>query len=117
MSAPVLVGPSPSGGGPAPSMAHMHAYPRALTGVPRTYITAREREALVLVANGNTNRAIGRALGLAENTVKTKVQSILKKLRASDRAHAASVAFRLGLISLDQVDVPEGANQGYRTPE
>ena len=71
------------------------------------------RQALVLAANGNTNRAIGRALGIGEETVKTRMQSILRKLRANDRTQAVAVALRLGLIRLDEIAFPPGANRGY----
>lgn len=116
MTAPVQVGPSPSGGGPFPSAQHIRDYPKSLTVEPRTYMTTRERQVLVLVANGNTNRAIARALGLGEETVKTRMQSILKKLRVNDRAQAAAVGLRLGLIRMDEVEIPAGANRGYRDP-
>lgn len=118
MTAPVLAGPSPAGGGPVPSAHHMRVHPRSLTTPePRTYLTARERQALVLAANGNTNRAIGRALGIGEETVKTRMKSILAKLRVGDRAQAVAVGLKLGLIGLDEVDVPAGANRGYRDSE
>jgi DNA-binding NarL/FixJ family response regulator len=84
---------------------------------PRTYLTRRERQVLVLVANGNTNRAIANAQGLSEETVKTRVKSILRKLRVNDRAQAAAVGIRLELIRLDEVEIPAGANRGYRDPD
>jgi hypothetical protein len=47
-------------------------------------------------------------------TVKTRMKSILAKLRVGDRAQAVAVGLKLGLIGLDEVAVPEGANRGYR---
>jgi DNA-binding NarL/FixJ family response regulator len=94
----------------------MRVHPRSLTAEPRTYLTTRERQALVLAANGHTNRAIGRALGIGEETVKTRMQSILRKLRVNDRCQAVAVALRLGLVKLEEVNIPEGANRGYRVP-
>lgn len=91
-------------------------YPRRAWADPRTYITARERQVLVLIANGNTNRAIARRLELTEETVKSRMQSILRKLRVGDRAQAVAVALRLGLLDLEEVEIPEGANRGYRDP-
>lgn len=110
MTAPVQMVPSPSSGGPAPSV---RTYPSRAWSDPRTYITARERQVLVLAANGNTNQAIARRLGVGLENVKTRMQSILRKLRVSDRAQAVAVALKVGLISLDDVDVPAGANRGY----
>lgn len=114
MSAPVRVGPSPSGDGPFRSAPHIRDYPKSLTAEPRTYITTREKQVLVLAANGNTNRAIARALGIGEEGVKTRVQSILRKLRVGDRTQAVAVGLRLGLLSLEDIDIPLGANSGYR---
>lgn len=116
MTAPVLAGPSPLGGGPTPSIPAVRAYPRRALTDPRTYITARERQVIVLAANGHTNRAIAQALGLGEETVKSRMQSILRKLRAKDRAQAVAVAIRIGLVALEEIAIPAGANRGYRDP-
>ncbi len=61
-------------------------------------LTQREGEVLRLVADGHTNKEIADDLSLAEVTVKKHVSSIIGKLRASDRTHAATVGFRIGLI-------------------
>lgn len=116
MTAPVQVGPSPHGGGPVPSQPPVRAYPRALEAAPRTYITARERETLALAANGMTNRAIAHALGLGEETVKSRMLVLRRKLRARDRAHAVAIGLALGLLSLSEVQVSPDANRGYRDP-
>lgn len=116
MTAPVQSGPSSSSGGPAPSAHPARAYPRRAWADPRTYVTGREREALVLAANGKTSAAIARTLGVSEDTVKSRMQSVLRKLRVGDRTQAVAVALRIGLLSLDEVEVPEGANRGYRDP-
>lgn len=94
----------------------MRVHPPRLTAEPRTFLTRREREALVLAANGHTNQAIARSLGLGVETVKTRMKSILAKLRVNDRAQAVAVALKLELIRLDEVVVPAGANRGYRPP-
>ena len=60
--------------------------------------TPREQEVLRLVAQGTANREIAKELCLAEVTVKKHVQSIIGKLGASDRTHAAILAVRLGLV-------------------
>ena len=115
MTAPVLVGPSPAGGGPTPVL-DLRAYPHLVRDheQPRAYITARERQTLLLAANGHTNRSIARAMGLTEDTVKTRMVKVRRKLRAVDRTHAVAIALALGLLSLDEVAVPADANRGYR---
>lgn len=113
--APQWVGPSPSGGGPTPVL-DLRAYPHLVRDddQPRAYITARERETLLLAANGHTNRAIARAMGLTEETVKTRMVKVRRKLRAVDRTHAVAIAMALGLLTLGDVAVPADANRGYR---
>lgn len=64
-------------------------------------LTPREREVLQHIVDGENNGEIGRALSIAEGTVKAHVNSILTKLGASDRTHAASIALRRGLAHLD----------------
>ncbi len=57
-------------------------------------LTRREREVLALLADGQSNREIGRALGVSEKTVKTHVSSVLAKLGVADRTQAAVLAVR-----------------------
>lgn len=61
-------------------------------------ITQREREVLVLLAQGHSNREIAERLVLAEGTVKNHVSNILSKLQAENRTQAADIARRYGLI-------------------
>ncbi|MGW8702868.1 response regulator transcription factor [Streptomyces eurythermus] len=122
MTAPVQVGPS-NGGGPTGTKAHLRNYrcPPTLSRPPRTSVTTRQIEILRHAGNGSTNRAIGRELGIGEESVKTHMQIILRKLRVNDRAQAVAVALRLGLISLEEIAVPEDSNYDCRratdTPE
>ena len=53
-------------------------------------LTARELEVLQLMASGATNAAIARELVVSEQTAKTHVSHILRKLRATNRAEAVS---------------------------
>ncbi|MCL4459078.1 MAG: response regulator transcription factor [Chloroflexi bacterium] len=61
-------------------------------------LTPRERDVLRLVVQGQTNKEIGRALYISEDTAKKHVQTILLKLGVSDRTQAAVKAVRAGLI-------------------
>ncbi len=60
-------------------------------------LSDRELEVLRLMAQGQTNAAIGHRLHLSVNTVKTHVQHLLRKLDAPDRAAAVARAAALGL--------------------
>lgn len=60
-------------------------------------ITPREREVLVLLAEGRTNREIAATLVITEKTASVHVSHILAKLDARNRSEAASIAYRLGL--------------------
>lgn len=60
-------------------------------------LTAREREAMVCVARGESNKEIARTLNVAESTVKIHVQNILKKLSLSSRVQIAVYAVERGL--------------------
>ncbi len=60
-------------------------------------LTDREREVLLHIADGRSNREIARALVLSEKTVKTHVSNILMKLDLADRTQAALWAVRHGM--------------------
>ena len=62
-------------------------------------ITAREREVLVLLAQGATNREIASSLVITEKTASVHVSHILAKLDARNRGEAAAIAHRLGLTA------------------
>jgi len=68
-------------------------------------LAEREREVLQCVAKGMTNREIGEALHIAENTVKNHVRSILDKLHLANRAQMAAYAVRARL-SADEPTSP-----------
>jgi DNA-binding NarL/FixJ family response regulator len=63
-------------------------------------LSAREMEVLRAVGQGQSNKGIARMLGIAEETVKTHMASVLTKLKASDRTHAVLVAMKRGMIDL-----------------
>jgi len=61
-------------------------------------LSPRERQVLVRLSSGASNKEIGRDLNLAEVTVKLHVRQILRKIKARNRSEAASMATRAGLI-------------------
>jgi DNA-binding NarL/FixJ family response regulator len=62
-------------------------------------LSERELEVLVRMAKGMTNKDIARDLFIAQATVKSHVENILRKLGAADRAGAVAEGFRQQLIS------------------
>ena len=68
------------------------------TSDPRAVLTAREQEVLCLIAEGQTNKAIARSLGISPATVKAHVERIISKLGVSDRTQAAVLATRANAL-------------------
>jgi DNA-binding NarL/FixJ family response regulator len=61
-------------------------------------LTPREREILVLVAQGKSNRGVAGALVISERTARTHVSRVLAKLGLASRTQAALWAIREGLV-------------------
>jgi len=53
---------------------------------------------LECLADGESNKSIGRRFSVAEETIKTHLKNLYEKLGASDRAHAVAIALRQRLI-------------------
>lgn len=61
-------------------------------------LSQREREVLQLAADGLQNRAIAERLHLSEETVKSHVSNVIRKLDASSRTQAVAEALRRSMI-------------------
>lgn len=81
------------------------ARPRRLSS-PHLPLSQREHEVLRLIADGLENQAIADILFVSVETVRTHVKSILRKLASRDRTHAVAVAFRSGVLTVDEDAIP-----------
>lgn len=63
-------------------------------------LTPAEISLLRLIAAGRANKEIADQLSTTEESVKSRVRSILSKLGASDRTHATTIALKRGIIEL-----------------
>ena len=62
-------------------------------------LTRRQREVIVMLGQGASNKDIAQSLDLVEATVKIHVQGILRKLNLSNRVQAGLLAVRCGLVA------------------
>lgn len=68
---------------------------------PFTELSEREFDILRLIAAGKSNAEIATTLVISENTVKTHIGNILKKLHLDDRTQAAVYAWKEGIVRRD----------------
>lgn len=66
----------------------------------RSNLTARELEILGMLAKGLTNKQIGCALAISENTVRNHLKCVMSKLDVSDRTEAVAVAIQQGILQV-----------------
>ncbi|MFD8797233.1 LuxR C-terminal-related transcriptional regulator [Streptomyces atroolivaceus] len=69
-------------------------------------LTRIQRQTLVLAANGNTNRQIATWRGVTAHSVTEVLTTTYKRLGAADRTQAVALALRLGLINLEEIQLP-----------
>lgn len=67
---------------------------------PNSDLSPREREVLLLMVDGKTNKEIASLLGITEATVKCHVSTILMRLNVNDRTQAVVTALQRGLVHL-----------------
>ncbi len=65
---------------------------------PKTPLTPREREVMVLGAEGRTNDRIAKRLGISASTVRSHIERILDKLGVRSRAEAVTEAIATGQL-------------------
>jgi LuxR family transcriptional regulator, regulator of acetate metabolism len=85
-----------------------HIRPRS-TDALADELTRRELEVLAMLAEGETNARIARRLIVSEDTVKTHVKHILRKLGVHNRAQAASRYFRAQDAPFEEGKSPVGS--------
>jgi len=68
-----------------------------LHNTPLSELTPREQQILRHLAEGQSNKVIGRELGISDGTVKLHVKAILRKLGVHSRVEAAVIAVEQGL--------------------
>ncbi len=78
-------------------------------------LTVREREILVYVARGLSNKAIARELGISHDTVKLHVRHILSKLGFASRVEAAVFAIEQRVDGASRAESDDGAFPGARS--
>lgn len=64
-------------------------------------LTDRELQVLEVLAEGKSNKEIAKTLHITEGTVKSHLNSILRKLDADDRTQAVTIALKQGILLLD----------------
>lgn len=82
----------------SPGQAPRYLASETRPGNTSTDLSDREMQALRGIAAGRSNAEIGRDLGLSEDTVKTHVSALFRKLGAHNRPLAVSLAYESGRL-------------------
>ncbi|GGV36787.1 hypothetical protein GCM10010293_40250 [Streptomyces griseoflavus] len=70
-------------------------------------LTRRQREVLVLAANGNSNAQIAAWRGVTPHSVGEILTAAYRRLGAADRAQAVAIALAVGEIGVHQIHIPD----------
>jgi LuxR family transcriptional regulator, transcriptional regulator of spore coat protein len=73
----------------------------------RRDLTARQRQVLLLAANGNTNAQIAAWLGVTPHSVSQVLTVAYRRLGAADRAQAVAIALAVGELGVHQIHIPD----------
>ena len=74
-------------------------------------LSPREREVLVLVSQGETNKEIASTLFISENTVKTHLRNIMERLHVAKRTQAVAYAIKSGIYRPEDDPQDQGRRQ------
>lgn len=84
--------------------------PEARDSLREFGLTGRQTEVLSLAAQGKTNLAIGKQLGITEGVVKLHMSAIFKALKVQNRSEAVLLASRLQSVNFRQIKEAEGGS-------
>lgn len=70
-------------------------------------LTRRQRETLLLAANGNSNQAIAAWFGVTPNSVAQILTAAYQRLGATSRAQAVAVALAVGELGVHEIHIPD----------
>lgn len=70
-------------------------------------LTARQREVLLLAANGNSNADIAAWRGVTQHSVAEILTAAYQRLGARDRAQAVAIALAVGELGVHQIHIPD----------
>ncbi|MEU4154788.1 helix-turn-helix transcriptional regulator [Streptomyces antimycoticus] len=70
-------------------------------------LTARQREVLLLAANGNSNADIAVWRGVTPASVREILTAAYRRLGARDRAQAVAIALAVGELGVHQIHIPD----------
>ena len=71
---------------------------KMMNGLRYPRLTHREHDVLRLLLLGLSNKVLAARMGISPETIKTHVKALLRKLNATNRSHAVSVARQRGLV-------------------
>lgn len=70
-------------------------------------LTRRQRETLLLAANGNSNQQIAAWRGVTPDAVAEVLSAAYRRLGATSRAHAVAIALAIGELGVHEIHIPE----------
>ncbi|MEU9470465.1 helix-turn-helix transcriptional regulator [Streptomyces avermitilis] len=70
-------------------------------------LTTRQRQVLLLAANGNTNAQAATLLGITPHSVAEILTAAYRRLGAFDRAQAVAIALAVGELGVHEIHIPE----------
>jgi DNA-binding NarL/FixJ family response regulator len=77
---------------------------KEVSGPLQTTLSTQQQRVLELIAQGKTNKEIGRSLQLSDQTVKNYIRFIFQKLNVTRRAHAAALFTRYAVAEKRSAD-------------